>query len=129
MTTTTKKKIIGYTALFFVLIAFAYPTGVITKVTVYAAVAAVVIFVFLLLYGFIASDKDGLKLPNGIKTTGGIVVLVGVVIATAWATGALGYLTKVFSGSNSSAIWANVLLIAVIIGMVALVLSTKSKSS
>ena len=110
------------------LIAFAYPTGVITKLTVYAAVAAVVIFVFLLLYGFVASDnKEGLKLPAGIKIAGGIIVLVGLVIAVAWATGALSYLTGVFSGSNSSAIWANVLLIAVIIGMVVMVVSTGKK--
>lgn len=110
------------------LVAFAYPTAIITKITVYAAVAAVVIFVFLLLYGFVASDnKEGLKLHSGVKIAGGIIVLIGVVIAVAWATGALNYLSGVFSGSNSTTIWANVLLIAVIIGMVALVLSTKGK--
>ena len=110
------------------LIAFAYPTGIITKITVYAAVAAVVIFVFLLLYGFIASDnKEGLKLSSGIKTAGGIIVLVGLVIAVAWATGALTYLTGVLSGASGGAIWANVLLVAVIVGMVALVLGTGEK--
>lgn len=112
------------------LIAFAYPTGVITKVTVYAAVAAVVIFVFLLLYGFIASDnKEGLKLSSGVKIAGGIIVLIGLVIAVAWATGLLSYLTRIFSMDNGSAIWANILLIAVIIGMIAMVLSTGEKKS
>ena len=109
------------------LVAFAWPTGIITKLVPFLAVAAVVIFIFLLLYGFVASDKkEGLQLSKGIKIAAGIIILVALVIAVLWATDSLLFITNIFSSSNN--IWANALLIAAIIGVMAVALSTSGKS-
>lgn len=103
------------------LIAFTYPTGIITKLVPFMAVMAVVIFVFLLLYGFVAADgKEGLKLHKGIKIAAGIIILIALVIAVLWATGSLDFIEDTFS---SSSIWGNIILIAVIIGALAVVLA------
>jgi len=110
------------------LVAFAYPTGVITKLVPFLAVGLVVIFVFLLLYGFMAADKDGLKLHKGIVITGGIIIVIALIVAVLWATGSLDQLKIWFSGSGGTQIWANVILVVAIIGAIATVLATtKSK--
>jgi|SRR3989344_1947256 len=110
------------------LVAFAWPTGVITKLVPFLAVAVVIIFIFLLLYGFVASDKkEGLQLNKGVKIAAGIVILIALVVAVLWATNSLSFLTNAFSsGSN---IWANVILIAAIIGVMAVALSSSGKPS
>ncbi len=111
-------------------VAFAYPTGVITKLVPFMAVAAVIILIFLLLYGFVASDKDGLKIPKGLQVTFAIIIGVALVVAVLWATGALGLLSGWFYGqSYSTSLWANVLLVIAVIVMMILALTSGGKSS
>jgi hypothetical protein len=111
------------------LIAFTYPTGIITKLVPFVAVAVVIIFVFLLLYGFVASDnKEGLKLHKGIIIAAGIVIVIAVIIAVLWATDSLDYIKDAFTNENwGTSLLGSVLLIAAIIAAVAIVLTTSGK--
>ena len=113
-----------------ILIAFPYAQGVIVKLIPFLAVALVILFVFMLMYGFAMGKKEGDVLDKGVKIALGIIVGLAVIVAVLWATGAW---DKVYDtlvgGSSSSQIWMNILLIAIIGGAMAIVLSTGGKKN
>jgi len=111
-----------------ILIGFPYAQGVIVKLIPFLAVSLVILFVFMLLYGFLAGTKEGHVLPKGIKIALGIIVGLGVIVAVLWATGSWDTVYNTLIGASSGKIWLNVLLIALIGGAMAVVLSTGRKS-
>lgn len=112
-----------------ILIGFPFAQGVIVKLIPFLAVALVVLFVFMLLYGFLAGVKEGDVLPKGIKIALGIIVGLGVLVAVLWAAGVWDNVLDILSGSSSRQIWINALIIAIIGGAMAVVLSTGGKKS
>jgi len=113
-----------------ILIAFPYAQGIIVKLIPFLAVALVILFIFMLMYGFAMGKKEGDVLDKGVKIALGIIVGLAVIVAVLWATGAW---DKVYDtlvgGSSSSQIWMNILLIAIIGGAMAIVLSTGGKKN
>lgn len=111
-----------------ILIAFPYAQGVIVKLIPFLAVALVILFVFMLLYGFAMGKKEGDVLDKGVKIALGIIVGLAVIVAVLWATGSWDTVyNSLVGGSSSSKIWMNILLIAIIGGAMAIVLSTGGK--
>ena len=112
--------------------AFSWATNIITMLMPFLAVSVVSILVFLLIYGFVAADnKEGLKIPNWVKWAAFVLALIIVIVALIVATGqwnnVYGYL---FGGSGKESIWANILMVVVIIGaLLAVILSGKGKGS
>src|SRR3989338_5902341 len=77
-----------FAIIFAILESAAFPKHVVNELILFLTIAIVVMFVFLILYGFVASDKkEGLKVENWMKWTFGILAGIGVVIATIYATG------------------------------------------
>lgn len=111
-----------------ILIGFAYPTGIIVKLVPFLAVSLVVLFVFMLIYGFLSGKKEGDVLNKGLKITLGIIFGLAVIVAVLLITGAWGTVYGVLvEGEYAEKIWVNILIIAVIGGAIAIVLSSGGK--
>ena len=93
----------------------------------FLTVALVVMFVVLLLWGFVSSGDKGFEISKGLKTFLFIVLGIAVVVAVFWAIGVGGgFFDFLFSSSWSGVFWTNFLFIVVIAAALALVIG-KSK--
>jgi len=112
-----------------IFVSAAYPKMVVGNMVLFLTIALVVVFVVLMLWGFIAGE-EGLKFtsaPKGLKWTIGIVIVIGVFLAVLWASGlGLGVFGNVF-GENTKAFWTNAAFIVMIAVALAVVLGAKSK--
>ena len=112
-----------------IFVAFAYPTEVVGNMILFLTVALVVMFVALLLWGFVSGGdlKSNILDNKAVKWIVGIAVMVSVAIAVFWATG---FENKVFDflfkQTWSSTLWTNVLFIVIIAVAIAVVLKSKS---
>jgi len=105
-----------------------YPKEVVGNLILFLIVAIVVVFVGLLLWGFVSGGEA--KIENGkVKWVAGGVVAISVIIAVLWATGTQGGIFSfLFTQSWSPTFWTNVLFIIVIGAAIALVINaSKSK--
>ena len=107
-----------------------YPKEIVGNMVLFLTVSLVIIFVFLLLYGFVVSDKkEGFEVQGWMKWVFGILIGVAVIIAVIWATGAdVQTVDFFFKQEWSNTFWTNALFIVVIAIILAWVLKG-SKSS
>ncbi|MEK6890580.1 MAG: hypothetical protein AABX03_00415 [Nanoarchaeota archaeon] len=128
-----KKQIDSLVALSIALIAvaFSYATGIISKLMPFLAVAAVILLVFLILYGFVASsNKDGLTLPKQVQWALLALISISVIIAVIWATGQWDRVYGwIVNGGQPTGIATNVLLVVIIVAAMVIVLIPWKKSS
>jgi len=110
------------------LLVFEYPREIIGNLVPFLAVAAVVLLVFMLLYGFVGGTKEG-NLPKGLKIALGIIIGVAVVVAVLWSADVWDVIYNFFSsGKWATEIWVNVIFIGIVIAAVAAVIASgKSK--
>ncbi len=107
-----------------ILIAFPMPRDIIVKLMPFLAVVLVILFVFMLLYGFV-SGKEKDVLNKGLKITLGIIVGLSVIVAVLWISGAWDYIyQRLIYEDYAGKVWINVLIIAIIGGAMAVVLAT-----
>lgn len=127
-----KKQINALVALVISLIfvSVAYPKMVVGNMILFLTVALVIVFVALLLWGFISGSelKDGGFLDDKVKKVLAVVVIVAVIFASLWATG----LSDAFFGTISDfdfggMFFTNLLFIVVV--AVALAVAIKTGSS
>ena len=105
-----------------------YPKEVVGNLILFLTVSLIVVFVFLMLYGFVVSDKEGFKVELWMKWTFGILAGVAVIIATIWATGIqVEFLDILFNQSWSGTFWTNALFVVVVVVAIALVLRKAKK--
>ena len=103
------------------------PKLVVTNMILFLSVAVVIVFVFLLLWGFVFGDKEGFKVQDWMKWVLGILVGISIVVAVVFATGLN---TQVASFlSSQSQIWTSVVFVVVIVIALALILLSKEKKS
>ncbi len=111
-----------------ILIAFPFARGIIVKLIPFFAVVLAVLFVFILLYGFIGMKGKGDVLHKGVKVALWIILGLAVIVAILWASGAWETIyDTVIKGEYAGKVWINVLLIALVGGAMAIVLSTGKK--
>jgi len=104
-------------------ISFSHATGIIVNLMPFLAVTIVVVFVFLLIWGFVAADREkGLVLNKNLKVALGIIAGIVLIIAIIVASGNWGFVMALFRSGESN-IWSNILLLAIIGGAIAIVLS------
>lgn len=96
---------------------FGYATGVIVSIVPFLAVAAVVILIFMILYGmtFGVEGEGKFKLHKGIQRTIGALAAIGVIAVTLYATGGWTWITDWFDTGDQSGIIANVLVVGLIV--------------
>jgi hypothetical protein len=101
---------------------------VVENMILFLTVAIVIVFVILLLWGFVFGDlKEGFKIEKWMKWVLAIVIgiaFIGAVLwATGWSTGVGNFL------SSQSQIWTNIAFVLVIAVVLALVLIGKREKS
>jgi len=103
-----------------------YPKLVVENMILFLTVAIVIVFVILLLWGFVFGDlKEGFKLEKWMKWGLGVIIGIAVIAAIIWATGLNIQLTNFLSGQSQ--IWTNVAFVVAIAIALALVLLAKEK--
>ncbi len=104
-----------------------YPKIVVANLILFLTVALVVVFVVLILWGFVFGDiKEGFKPDKWMKLVLGILIAVAVLIAVFWATGIeWSVFSFLFQQSWSGALWINVFFVVVIAAALALILKSK----
>ena len=107
-----------------IFISAVFPKIVVGNLILFLTIALVIMFVVLLLWGFVAGDiKEGFTPGTGLKTFLMIVIGIAVVIAVFWAFGVgAGFFAFLFESSWSNTFWTNFLFIVVIAIALALVL-------
>ncbi len=112
-----------------IFVSAAYPKMVVGNMVLFLTIALIVVFVALMLWGFIAGE-DGLKFksaPPALKWAIGVIVVVGVFLAVLWASGlGLGFFGNLF-GENTKAFWTNAFFIVMIAIALAVVMATDKK--
>lgn len=111
-----------------ILIAFPFARNIIVKLIPFLAVSLVILFVFMLIYGFISGKKEGDVLNTGVKIALGIIFGLAVMVAVLWVTGFwddIYYL--VVESEYAGKILLNILMLAVIGGAIAIVVSSGGK--
>jgi hypothetical protein len=108
-------------------VTFTKSVGMVTQLVPFMVVLAIIILVFLMLWGFLAGGKDGLVVNKGIKIAGGIIIAIAVIVAVIIVTGAGDTISGWFSGSGSNTIVSTIVFLAIVGGAIALVLSIKGK--
>ncbi|MDO8623572.1 MAG: hypothetical protein Q7R52_04970 [archaeon] len=105
-----------------------YPKQVVSNMILFLTVALVMVFVFLLLYGFVSSGDKGIEINKYVKGILLLIISVAVIIAIVWATGVKSdVITLLFGQGWSQAFWTNAIFIVVIAVAMALVLRGATK--
>lgn len=109
-----------------ILIGVPQPRNIIVGIMPWLAVGIAVILVFLILYGFVAGDLS--KAPDWMKIVFGILAGLFTVGVVLYVTGLWGIIGGWLSKGESSDIWMNVLMVALVVGAMAVaVFSGKKK--
>lgn len=107
-----------------IFVGVAFPKEVVENLILFLTVALVVLFVVLILWGFLVGGEINMSsLGPGIKWATGIFVSAVVFIAVLWATGFdLGLIGALFYQPWSETFWTNALFIVLIGAALALVI-------
>jgi len=101
------------------------PRLIVENMILFLTVAIVIVFVVLLLWGFVSGEK-GLKFedaPKPLKWVIGIAIVIAVIVAVFWATGiSTGTFDFLFKQSWSNTFWTNFIFVAVVVAALAVVL-------
>ena len=114
-----------------IFVSVVFPIIVVNNLILFMTVGIVVIFVAFMLWGFI--NGGTISLDDKVKKGLAVLVLISVVVALFWATGAFpplwSFIEKVFDfafrSDGSSTFWTNFLLVVFVVGAIASVLKAK----
>ncbi len=102
-----------------------FPKIVVGNLVLFLTVSLVVVFVFLLLWGFVMGENIKIDKPI-VKWGAGALIFIAVVLAVLWATGSLEIFISIynflFKQAWSKEFWTNALFILVIAGALAAML-------
>lgn len=107
-----------------ILIGFPTPRDILVGIMPWMAVGIAVIFVFLVLWGFVDGNSETKGIPSSLKYTLMGVTALFVVAVVMIISGAGGILIDSFSGNSE--IWMNVLMVLIIVGVVGVALKSGS---
>ena len=109
-----------------IFIAFADYTLVVQNMILFLTVSLIIVFVVLLIWGFVSGSTEVKIESTGLKWATGIVVIITVIIAVLWATGIQGgVIDLLFYQTWSGTFWTNILFVAAVAGALALILKDK----
>lgn len=101
-----------------------FPKLVVGNLILFLTVALIVVFVALLLWGFIVGEEA--KITGKAKNIAIGVIVLAMIIAVLWATGiTFGFFESLFTQSWSASFWTNFLFVVVVAVALALVIGKK----
>jgi len=113
-----------------IFVGLVFPILIVENLVLYMAVGLIVIFVGLMLWGFLSGNGNGITVKDkGIHKMFAFLIIGATLFALLWATGYgstfVDYLSNffntLFSSDWSSAFWTNVVTIGIILAAVAIV--------
>ena len=113
----------------FIFVSAVFPKEMVNNLILFLTIAIVIVFIVLLLWGFIMGE-EGLKIfgnaPKGLKWVIGIVLILVVIVAVCWAAGldTVGFLDTLFHSSWSDSFWTNFLFIVMVAAALAVALKS-----
>jgi len=109
------------------------PKMIVSNMVLFLTVAIIVVFVGLLLWGFVSGGELGKDFLSNksLKWIAGIMIFASVILALTWSAGIdnLGILSSLFSQSWSQTLWTNIAFIAVVVAAITAVLWTGKKAT
>ena len=113
-----------------IFVSIAHPALVIENLILFLTIAIVIVFIVLLLWGFLfGSIKEGFTPEPWMKIVLGGLIGIAVIIGVLWATGLYESLSTFFVGKEwSSAFFTNLIFLVVIAVALAIILSNKKSS-
>jgi len=107
----------------FIFVVALKPKEIVNNLILFLTVALIVMFVILLLWGFVSGSKEVSIGSKGLKWVIGIVIVIAVIIAFLWASGIHNNVLNLLFKSNwSNTFWTNAIFIVVIAIALALAL-------
>ena len=104
------------------------PKLIVSNMVLFLTVAIVIVFVILLLWGFVYGDEKGFKPEGWMKTILAIVLGIAMIFAILWATGVgFGIFDTIFNSSWSGSFWTNFFFILVIAAALGIAIGKKPK--
>lgn len=106
-----------------------FPKEVVGNLILFLSVAIVIVFVTLLIWGFVSGGGE-VRIEGWVKKLVGVVTVIAVIIAVLWAVGLkIEFINQLFDflfyQSWSSTFWTNVIFITVIAVALAVILRPK----
>lgn len=113
-----------------IFIAFPFARDIVVRLIPFLAVSVVILFVFMLIMGFILAKKEGDMLNKGLKIALGIIFGLAVLVAVLWFTGGWDLIYSfVMERDLGQTILINLFILAIVGGAIAVVLSSGGKSN
>lgn len=113
-------------AIALIVVAFGYAVDIIVPLAAFLAVSAIVILVFMILFGMVHKSGE-LDIGDKLRVVFGIIAAVGVVIAVLIFSGGWNYFYDFLVAKADSALLGNVAFIVIILAVAAFVLFYKEK--
>jgi hypothetical protein len=115
----------------FIFVSAIFPKEMVGNLILFLTVAIVIVFVILLLWGFVAGE-EGLKLsgaPKALKWAIGFVIVIAVAFAVFWAAGIdmSSWFNTLFHSSWSDTFWTNFLFVIMVAAALAVVMKSGKK--
>lgn len=103
------------------------PKLVVANLVLFLTVSLVIVFVVLLLWGFVSGGEAKIE-GKGVRIAAGIAVVVAVILGVIWASGIeLSVLNFLFDQSWSKTFWTNALFVLVVAAALALAIKGAKK--
>jgi len=111
-----------------IVISFANAVGIITSLLPFLAVSAVIILVFMILYGMLFKEGE-FEMNKGLRIAFGILIGLAVIIAVLISTGAWEYIKYnwIYAGDSSALVTNLIFLFIVIVAIVVVVVPWSKK--
>lgn len=109
-----------------VFVSAVFPKMVVQNMVLFLSVAMVIVFVVLLLWGFVFATKEGFVMTSGMKWGLFVVITISLIIGILWAAGVSGRAYDfLFGQSWSEAFWTNLIFV----GLIGVALAAMIRSS
>jgi len=106
-----------------IFVAAVNPKLIVTDLILFLAVAMVIVFVVLLVWGFLTGGEANFKEPKGVKWVIGILVVIAVTVYLFVSTGTGDDVYQwLFKSSWSNDVWTNAIFIVIIAAALAIVI-------
>ena len=105
-----------------------FPKIVVSNLILFLTVSIVVVFVFLLLWGFVMGEELKLGTNKIVKIASAGLIFIAVAVAVLWATGIWDEIYRfLFKQTWSKEFWTNAIFVLVIVGALGAMIKTVKK--
>jgi hypothetical protein len=113
----------------FIFVSVVYPKEVVGNLILFLTIALVVIFVGLMIWGFLTGSEAKLPFGNKMKYAAFAIVIIAVILATLWALGFQGsFIDSLFNQSWSGSLWTNVIFVVLVVVMLVVIMYRRNPS-